>query len=147
MELKVLVNKYWHTAVGIEQKLSVPAAYLLSHAIIETKNAEQIASEYEHGFEFIVIDTTNKFKKFFVDIYNEIKSWFYKGEKLIVSEAKKVDDNIIDFLDNVNYHNKFQYIQSVSKFAEYLYKGKNDEEKLTSEFKFIVQEILQLIHN
>lgn len=147
MDLNSLFTNYWHKAIEAEQRLHVPAAYILAHAAIETDNSQHYASKYEHGFDVLVVNTTSKFKKFFINIYDSIKNFFEYDIEIPRFPIDHIEEPIIEFFENINYHDKFKYIQSVSKFAEYLYKGKKDEKKLTAEFKETVQEILQLIHN
>lgn len=148
MDLNSLFTNYWHKAVETEQRLHVPAAYILAHAAIETDNSQHYASKYIHGFDILVVNNTSKFKKFFIDIYNIIKN-FLKPKK---TESPRfpvdhLEEPILEFFDRLDYHNKFNQIQSISKFAEYIYKGKKDEEKLTIDFKIMVENILQLIHS
>ena len=151
MEIKDLVKKYWQEAVGAERKLKAPAIYLLAHAIVETDGGIHKAENLAHGFEVIIPVKINKFKQFWIDVLVKIKSWFKKEEQIVVKEVvsteEHVDDYIIHFFNNVSYHAKFEYLQSIDRFADFVWRGKQYEYIYMKKFKDTVNEIKETMSN
>lgn len=149
MEIKDFIKKYWHDAVNAERELKVPAVYLLAHAIIATDASKKKATELVHGFEVIIPVKVNKFKQFWVDLWDKVKSWFKKEEKIVTTKIERTDehieDYIIHFFDNVSYHAKFEYLQSIDRFAIYVWIGKKYEYLYTKEFKDTVNKIQEAL--
>lgn len=146
MNLTDFVKKYWHDAISLERKLFMPAVYLLAHAAINTELGTIKSDSLSHGFEVIIPVKISWFKIIFI----KIKSWFIKEkevikEVIIVSE-QEATDNVKHFFENVNYHDKFLYLQSVDRFCKYLYGNKPNEAAMTQKFKETASTISVLIH-
>lgn len=145
METKDLVKKYWQDAVSAENKLKIPAVYILAHAFVETENGISKAKTLTHGFEVIIPIKVSKFKQFWIDLWSNIKSFFSKKVEIVVQEVsgieEHIDDHIIHFFNNVSYHAKFEYLQSTDRFAYFVWQGKEFEYLYMKKFKDTVNEI------
>lgn len=146
MEIVSFIDKYWLDALKAEKKLKIPATYLIAHAGIETQLAETKAVNYLHGFEVIIPVKVNAFKQFWINLWNKVKSIFNKEELVVETKIVNVEDNVKDFFTNVSYHAKFDYLQSVDRFAAYIYAGKSDIATLSANFKDMVSKIQTLIN-
>lgn len=151
MEIKDLVKKYWQNAVDAEIKLKAPAIYLLAHALVETEEGVQKAETLSHGFEVIIFVKVSKFKQFWIDLYVKIKSLFIKEVEIVAqnvtSTEEHINDYIIHFFNNVSYHAKFEYLQSIDRFADYVWRGKQYEYIYMKKFKDTVNQIKEAMEN
>jgi beta-N-acetylglucosaminidase len=147
MNIKDFVNKYWFEAIKAEKQLNIPAMYLLAHVAIETKLGEQKSINYIHGEEIVVLnnikDDLSNFKKFWIDLYYKIKSWF---KKPIIESKEIIKEDIdytIDFLINSKYSIKLHYIQNLDLLAETLY---DDKQQLIDIVEQVKQALIELKH-
>jgi hypothetical protein len=146
MDINSFIDKYWLDALNAEKRLKIPASYLLAHAAIETQLAETKALNYIHGFEVIIPAKVSAFKQFWINLYKKVKSWFVKEEVEVKTEVVSLEDNVKDFFTNVSYHIKFDYLQSVDRFATYIYAGKSDIDTLSVAFKDMVSKIQTIVN-
>jgi len=155
MNIKDFVSKYWFEAIKFESETTIPAMYLLTHAALDTNLGESKTLNYMFGFkqsltsiekiEDNIIIETNKFKQFFIKLWNRIKSIFKKKTIVTIQEVKtQVTENqdfVLDFFKNVSYHSKFEYIQSECLFSDYSNKNVDDFKNMLKLIKNTLHEL------